>query len=356
MPADDPMKRLYYVSRFARRLSSRDLAHIQSSSLQNNPGRRITGFLVCLGDTFFQLLEGPAAEVDRLYHDKILPDDRHRDILCLKVEDKIRKRMFPEWQMKVFNLNEQTEALPLAFREMLTALLESHLTTTRFTQPSILRMLEHGIDPATVAPRRKNVTVLFSDILGFSRFAEQVPARDLIDLVNSHVEVCARWVSHGGGEINKLTGDGVLAYFPGRTSDAAIESALGIIREMAQRRSRAPGNSPHRSLYGGVGLAAGLVYEGIIGVDLKRDFTILGNKVNLAAWLESMTRDLNVRFAADRTVMRRAEQEWGFVSLGKHETKGRSKPVEVFTLGSLPGLDVGAIRREIEEYTRAVRR
>ena len=72
---------------------------------------------------------------------------------------------------------------------MLTALLESHMTTASFTQPSILRMLERGIDPATAAPRRKNVTVLFSDILGFSRFAEQVPPRDLIDLVNSHVEV-----------------------------------------------------------------------------------------------------------------------------------------------------------------------
>ncbi len=41
----------------------------------------------------------------------------------------------------------------------------------------------------------------------------------------------------------------------------------------------------------------------IIGVDLKQDFTILGNKVNLAAWLETMTRELNVRFAADRSLM-----------------------------------------------------
>ena len=109
------MKRLYYVSRFARRLSNRDLEHIQSTSSQNNPRHRITGFLVCLGDTFFQLLEGPASAVDRLYHDKILADARHRDVLCLKVENKIRKRMFPEWHMKVFNLNEQTEAAAIGF-------------------------------------------------------------------------------------------------------------------------------------------------------------------------------------------------------------------------------------------------
>lgn len=350
------MKRLYYVSRFTRRLSDRDLASIQSSSSEHNPRQRITGFLVCLGDTFFQLLEGPAAAVDHLYRDKILPDDRHQDILCIKVEDGVRKRMFPEWHMKVFNLNDQAEALPFAFREMLTALLESYLTTARFTQPSILRMLEHGIDPGAVKPRRKTVTVLFSDIIGFSRFAEHVSAQDLIDLVNSHVEVCARWVSHGGGEVNKLTGDGVLSYFPGRTTDAAIESAEGIVREMGRRRKQAPKSSPHRHLYGGVGLAAGLVYEGVIGVAVKQDFTILGNKVNLAARMESMTRDLNVRLAVERSVLRRAEQEWPFESLGKREIKGQSSGVEVFTLSSLPRLDVGAVYRDIEDYIRESRR
>ena len=168
---------------------------------------------------------------------------------------------------------------------------------------------------------------------------------------------CARWVSRGGGEIEQADRRRRAGLFfrthLGCRHRVRIGHHPGDGRNGAHR---APAGSPHRSLYGGVGLAAGLVYEGIIGVDLKRDFTILGNKVNLAAWLEATTRDLNVRFAADRTVMRRAGRNWGFVSLGKHETKGRSKPVEVFTLGSLPGLDVAAVRREIEEYTRAVRR
>lgn len=129
--------------------------------------------------------------------------------------------------MRVFNLNDESEVLPFAFRQMLTALLESYLTTARYTQPSVFSILQRGLDPGSIAPRRKNATVLFSDIIGFSRFAEHISARELIDLVNSHIEVCTHWISRFGGEVNKLTGDGVLAYFSGRKSDAAIEASLG---------------------------------------------------------------------------------------------------------------------------------
>ena len=349
------MKRMYYASRFARPLTGRDLAHIHSSSSAHNPRKRITGFLVCLGDTFFQLLEGPAAAVDDLYHNKILPDDRHRDILCIKVENGIRKRMFPEWHMKVFDLNNQSEVLPFAFREMLTALLESYLTTARYTQPSVLRMLERGTDRGRHAAEKGGDSAVqrHHRVLTLCR-ARLGPRPD-----RPRQQPCGGVRPLGEprrGEVNKLTGDGVLSYFPGRVSDPAIEAAMGIVREMGQRREKAPANSPHRSLYGGVGLASGLVYEGNIGVSVKQDFAILGNKVNLAARLESMTRELNVRLAADRSVLRRAERTWPFESLGKHGAKGQSKPVEVFTLSSLPRLDVSAVYREIEDYIRAARR
>ena len=350
------MKRMYYVSRFSRRLSKADLADIHDTALRNNRRAKITGFLVCLGDTFFQVLEGPVAMIDRLYYDRIVPDDRHKDVVCLKSENGVKKRMFPEWNMKVFNLNEGEEDLPFAFREMLTALLDSHNMIAHYTQPSVFGMLERGVNPILVQPRRKRVTVLYSDIIGFSIFAEHLAPRNLLDLVNSHIEVCVRHVTANSGEVNKLTGDGVLAYFAGATSDAALECALEIVKEMADRRSKARKNSPQRLLHGGVGLAHGFVFEGNVGLGLKRDFTILGNTVNIAARLESMTRDHNVRLTLDASVARRARRSWEFVSLGKHKLKGQSHRADVLTLGSLSSLDVkelyGAIQRQVERQKR----
>jgi adenylate cyclase len=344
------MKRIYYVSRFSRPLSLEDLDSIQESSLRNNPRWDITGFLVCLGDTFFQVLEGPSAVVDQLYYERIIPDERHTDTLCLKSETDVSERMFPDWHMKTFNLNEQAESLPFSFRQVLTALLESHHTIAQYTQPSVLKMLEHGINPATVRPRRVCVTVLYSDIIGFSRFAEHLDAEDLIDLANSHSEVCSQKVISHHGQVNKLTGDGVLAYFTGLTSDDAIEAAAQILQEMAHRRKTVDQDSPQRHLYGGVGLAHGLVYEGNVGSDLKRDFTILGNTVNLAARIESMTRDLDVRINLDNSVVRSAKRPHPFQSLGKHLLKGQSQELELFTLGSLPPLQIRDVYQEIEEF------
>ena len=350
------MKRMYYVSRFARPLSKRDLEDIHESALRNNRRMKITGFLVCLDDTFFQALEGPETAVERLYFERILPDARHKNVHCLKTERSIRRRMFPDWNMKVFNLNEETEGLPIAFREMLTALLESNHMIARYTQPSILDLLEQGVTPTSVQPRRRRVTVLFSDIIGFSYFAEHLKPAELIGIVNSHFEVCTQFVSQSGGQLNKLTGDGVLAYFTGKTSDAALESATEMLNEMRRRRSLASKDSPHRLLYGGVGLANGLVSEGNIGAGQKLDFTILGNTVNLASRLESLTRTLNVRLTFSPSVVRQAAKTWPFVSLGRHKLKGQSRAVEVFALQSLSPLMVDELYERIRQYVRRHRR
>ncbi len=346
------MKRVYYVSRFSRPLSKGDLDDIHDSALRNNRRANVTGFLVCLGDMFFQVLEGPTATVDKLFHGRIVPDGRHKDVVCLKAETGVRRRMFPQWHMEVFNLNEHDENLPFAFREMLAALLDSHHTVAQYTQPSVLGMLERGVNPRSVRPRRKRVTVLFSDVIGFSFFAQYLAPTELLDLVNIHVEVCTDRVHANGGEVNKLTGDGILAYFPGPTTEAALQTAVEIVSGMRARRSRAKKNSPHELLYGGIGLAHGLVFEGNVGLGLKRDFTILGNTVNLAARLESMTRDHNVRLTLDASVARRAATPWKFSSLGKHKLKGQSRQLDILTVSSLPSLDVPDLYDRIQQRVR----
>jgi adenylate cyclase len=343
------MKRMFYVSRFSRPLSKCDIEQIHNSAVRFNRQHGITGILVCLGDTFFQVLEGKRAMVDQLYHTRIVPDNRHLDVFCLKSESGMSQRMFPEWDMRVFDLNEESEALPMAFREMLSALLESNHRIAQYTQPSIFKMLENGVNPTTVKPRKKHVTVLFSDIIGFSRFAERLKPDVLIDLVNIHAQICTVQVDQNGGQVNKLLGDGVLTYFADRDTDAALEAAVGILNEMRRQRRSARDGSPHQLLYAGVGLANGVVYEGNIGSELKRDFTILGNTVNLASRLESLTREQNLRLIIDEAVVKRANPSRDFISLGRHKLKGQSSAIEIFSLGSLTPLNIERLYAQIDE-------
>ncbi|MCX7303629.1 MAG: BLUF domain-containing protein [Hyphomicrobiales bacterium] len=347
------MKRLFYVSRFARPLTKRDIDAIRISAVRYNHERGITGILVCLGDMFFQALEGRSAIVDSLYNERILRDPRHNHVLCLNSLNNVTDRMFPDWDMRIFNLNEDAEVLPLAFRHTLSALLEANQIISQYTQPSIFRMIERGVNPTLVKPRRLRATVLFSDIVGFSYFAERLRPADLMELVNSHIEACTEQIDRHGGQVNKLLGDGILAYFPHQDADTAVSAAVDILDEMNRRRSRASRTSPQHFLHGGVGLANGMVYEGNIGSALKRDFTILGNTVNLASRLESLTRVLNVPLIASASVAHRAQSPWGFQSLGNHTLKGNVKGIEIFGLKSLHSLPVDELYRQITEHLRS---
>ena len=343
------MKRMFYVSRFSRPLSKRDIEQIHSSAVRFNRQHGITGILVCLDDTFFQVLEGKRAIIDELYHTRIVPDNRHLDVICLKSESGLSQRMFPKWDMRVFDLNGEAEALPMAFRQVLSALLESNYMIAQYTQPSILKMLENGVNPTTVKPRKKHVTVLFSDIIGFSRFAERLEPDDLIDLVNRHAQICIEQVDQNGGQVNKLLGDGVLTYFADRDTDAALEAAADILKEMERQRRLARDGSPNQLLFAGVGLANGVAYEGNVGSELKRDFTILGNTVNQASRLESMTRRLNRRIIVSEAVAKRANPSRKFVPLGRHKLIGQSAAIEIFSLESLKPLDIEQLYAEIDE-------
>ena len=140
--------------------------------------------------------------------------------------------------------------------------------------------------------------------------------------------------------INKLLGDGVLAYFREESPDGAIRAALELLRRMMSFRAEAPEGSPERHLFSGVGLAFGTAYEGNIGVKSKQDFTILGNTVNLASRLESMTRQLGVRLVASSAVVEHARDTWPFVSLGVHPLKGVGEADPLFGIADLPPLDL----------------
>ena len=119
--------------------------------------------------------------------------------------------------------------------------------------------MSETLDLAKELIRRRSVT---PEDAGCQRLlAERLKPAELIGLVNSHAEVCTNQIDTHGGEVNKLLGDGVLAYFSERDSDTAIRASVEILQEMQRRRTCSKRNSPHKLLFGGVGLANGMVYD-----------------------------------------------------------------------------------------------
>lgn len=341
------MKRLTYISKFSRPLSRQEVESIGKVSSCNNQKANITGILLCSGGIFFQILEGEEEVVDPLY-EKILKDDRHKDIFCLKNEPNISERQFPEWSMKTFIIDENTDLLIQPIKSLLQTLSTSQLILAKYTQPTILEIIKSGINPLKVTPKLVEKIIMFCDICSFSTLSEQLPPEQVVILLNEFFSTCTEIITAQGGEVTKFMGDCVMAYFDGDRSDNAIQASLDILTEMENLRTSAPEGNSLRVLYAGIGLAKGKVIEGNIGATIKKDYTIIGDAVNIAARLEALTRKLSRSLLFDADVKNGAKANWNFVDLGDFNLKGKEKLTAIYSIdNSLTPLRIDELKLAI---------
>jgi class 3 adenylate cyclase/tetratricopeptide (TPR) repeat protein len=178
---------------------------------------------------------------------------------------------------------------------------------------------------------RKQVTVLFADVAGFTTLAEQLDPEIVHDLINRCFEGITAEVHCFEGTINQYTGDGVMALFgaPIAHEDSprrAVHAALGIQRaigDVAQTLQAERG----LSLQMRIGVNTGLVVVGKIGDDLRMDYTAVGDTTNLAARLQQMAQPGSVVISA--ATQQRVAGFFETRDLGEMPVKGRA-PVRAF--------------------------
>src|SRR5919197_1055556 len=178
---------------------------------------------------------------------------------------------------------------------------------------------------------RKQVTVLFADVAGFTTLAEQFDPEVVHDIINRCFEGITAEVHRFEGTINQYTGDGVMALFgaPLAHEDSprrAVHAALGIqraIRDVAQALQAERG----LSLQMRIGINTGLVVVGKIGDDLRMDYTAVGDTANLAARLQQMAQPGSVVISA--ATQQHVAGFFELRDLGEMPVKGRA-PVHAF--------------------------
>jgi adenylate cyclase len=187
-----------------------------------------------------------------------------------------------------------------------------------------------------VAPEEIEATILFSDIRGFSTLAEQLPAREVADILARHLAAMAEVVLDHGGTIDKFSGDGVMAVFgaPDPTPDhpeRALRCALAMQARQRQlnQEAGAGGLSP---LGMGVGVNTGTVVAGTVGGGGRLEYTVVGDAVNLAQRLQSEAEAGEILVTA---ATHAAAPGIRAQSIGPRQVKGRREPVEAFRI--LPG-------------------
>ena len=188
------------------------------------------------------------------------------------------------------------------------------------------------------------VTVLFSDIRGFTTISEKLSAHEVVEMLNAYfTRVCKPILAHGG-TVDKYIGDAVMAVFgsPVQYPDharRAVRAALGMAKEAEGFKQWMHDRFPHHGLaeFGiGIGLHTGEAVIGDIGTPKRKEFTAIGDTVNIASRLESSTKDLGVVIVASEATVTAAGAG---VRTGKAErikVKGKS---EALAVHEIVGLD-----------------
>lgn len=184
-----------------------------------------------------------------------------------------------------------------------------------------------GWDPATASSRR-DVTVLFVDLIGYTRFSESHSPEEVVDMLNQFFRVVVAVVNREGGWINKFEGDAAMCIFGAPQdqpdhADRALRTAAALPREMAHVDGL---------LDAGTGVASGEVIAGFVGTPERFEYTVIGDVVNLASRLCDEAKEAGVPVLASESTIRRAVADDGWVSHGRLSLKGRSGKVSAYTL------------------------
>lgn len=325
------MKTLIYMSRFAYPMSDAEIDNLGKLAGERNCVRGITGVLLCLNETFFQILEGETAVIDALFA-SIKRDVRHKDIVCLINEVGASTRLFPERYMHTINLNTNNDVLVQPVKILLQQLTQSHRIIERYTQPSVMNRLMQGRDPLLMSPVRSLKAVLFADIKGFSAISERFSVEQVVCFINCYLDIVSTIVAERGGEVTKYIGDCVMAHFDAGKVDNALYAAIQIQKSCCDVRENAAPDTPEAALHVGVGIDYGEVIQGNVGSSIKMDYTLLGSVVNRAQALERMTRVLPALVIFSEEAKRNLSQPEKTIHLGRHLVKGATRPVDLYGL------------------------
>ncbi len=205
------------------------------------------------------------------------------------------------------------------------------MTLARFLPPTVIDGAHNDPLALLTQPRSVEATVLVSDIRGFTRWSEDKDPIAVLTFLNVIQGALAEIVRQNHGTVDKFMGDGMLAVFGAPESlDDHASRALRAARQMQQTVARINADTEGADVKIGIGVHSGELVVGCLGSGVRMEFTVLGDTVNTASRLESMTKQQGVPvLVSDDTAV--AVPDHGLTVVGEVEIRGRKAPMTVWT-------------------------
>src|SRR5450759_3604237 len=198
------------------------------------------------------------------------------------------------------------------------------------------------IDPtrARLGGQRREMTVLFSDIRGFTTFSEQGQPEEIVQQLNEYFSRMVHVLFEHRGTLDKFVGDAVMALFGAPLEDPkhaehAVQAALAMLKELeALNQAWAAQGRPTLAI--GVGVNTGEMVAGNIGSETIMSYTVIGDAVNLGSRLESLNKQYGTTIIISEATRGRLEGRYDIRPLGDVVVKGKTQAVAIFEVREAP--------------------
>ncbi|MGB9130642.1 MAG: adenylate/guanylate cyclase domain-containing protein [Thiobacillus sp.] len=226
----------------------------------------------------------------------------------------------------------------------------------QYVPPELAAEMSQNPAHYTMEGQSRDMTVLFSDIRGFTNFSEKLPPAELSEVLNAYLSTMTRIIQQHRGTIDKYIGDAVMAFWNAPLDLAdhatrAVQTALDMQAALPQLNAEfAARGWPEVKI--GVGVNTGRMSVGNMGSEFRMSYTVMGDAVNLGSRLEGITKQYGVGILATQTTVD-ADPVHAFMKIDDVRVKGKETPVAIYEpLGAKDGLDE-TVRQAAAEFEAA---
>jgi adenylate cyclase len=228
----------------------------------------------------------------------------------------------------------------------------------QYVPPELVDKMAEDPEKYSMEGKSEELTVLFSDIVGFTSISESLEPKELSQFINDYLTAMSLVIRNNRGTLDKYIGDAIMAFWGAPVADAeharqAVISAMAMQSELDKLREQMVARG-WPAIRIGIGVNSGQMRVGDMGSKLRKAYTVMGDAVNLSSRLEGLTRVYGVGILVGANT-RQIVKDVVFREVDRVKVKGKDEPVDIFEPIGIEGQVDKKVMDEIKLWHKALR-